>query len=232
MEASFSLVLEYFDQFVDQAAKASYDLGMVQLPALPFSLSSSHEYSWKVEADTQGLSARALPKSDLYRNPAGDFLSDATSALNALTLMGRPHDLDFQLSARVSVNFDSDYDAEALLIWLDTKAWAKLCFEYSPDKEFMVVSVVTQLASDDANSYVLPTNTVWLRISRLGHLYAFHSSSDGEVWKLIRAFTLGVNIGDHQIGFVAQAPVGEGCDVAFDQISYSASTLSGLRNGS
>lgn len=205
---------------------------MDQLIALPFALTPSRLGSWSVDEATQRLRARALPKSDLYRNPAVDFLSDANISLNALTLIGMPISSDFQFSSKVTVAFDSDYDAGALLIWADSKIWAKLCFEYSPDKEFMVVSVVTQLASDDVNSYVLPINNVWLRISRLGHLYAFHSSSDGHVWRLIRAFTLGVNTTNHKIGFVAQAPVGDGCDVEFSDIKYSTQKLNALRDGS
>ena len=185
-----------------------------------------------IDPTGETLSARALPKSDLYRNPAGDFLSDEKSSLNALTLIGTPTSADFQLSAKVTVDFDSDYDAGALLVWSDPKLWAKLCFEYSPDKEFMVVSVVTQLASDDVNSYVLPVNHVWLRISRIGQLYAFHSSTDGTTWKLIRAFTLGVDTSNHKIGFVAQAPIGEGCDVQFSDINYLPQTLMALRDGS
>ena len=199
---------------------------------IPFELTESTAGHWSYQETGGELRARALPKSDLYRNPAGDYESDAAVSLNALKLIGAPKDSDFQLSARVKVNFESDYDAGVLLIWSNASTWAKLCFELSPDKEAMVVSVVTLGASDDVNSTVIPTNEVWLRVSRLGQLYAFHSSTNGAKWSLVRAFTLGKNTTDHQIGFVAQAPIGEGCDVAFDQISYSASTLSGLRNGS
>ncbi len=227
-----SLTLKKFPKRGSRQGSTSYDRGMNQLSALPFDLTASHEGSWKIDPAGETLSARALPKSDLYRNPAGDFLSDEKSSLNALTLIGTPTSADFQLSAKVTVDFDSDYDAGALLVWSDSKRWAKLCFEYSPDKEFMVVSVVTQLASDDVNSYVLPVNHVWLRISRIGHLYALHSSSDGAVWKLIRAYTLGVDTSTHKIGFVAQAPIGEGCDVQFSDIKYLPQTLKALRDGS
>ena len=96
----------------------------------------------------------------------------------------------------------------------------------------MVVSVVTQGASDDVNSFTLPDRHVWLRVSRSGHLYAFHASTDGKVWKLIRAFTLGKDVSNHRIGFLVQAPVGEGCDVEFSEIKYLAQKLNALRDGS
>ena len=50
--------------------------------------------------------------------------------------------------------------------------------------------------------------------------------------KLIRAFTLGVDTANHKIGFVAQAPVGDGCDVEFSDIKYSTHKLNALRDGS
>ena len=96
----------------------------------------------------------------------------------------------------------------------------------------MVVSVVTRDASDDVNSFTLPINEVWLRISRMGEVYAFHASTDGAVWKLIRVFALGSGIENHQVGFVAQAPIGNGCDVTFSDIHFSYSSLAQLRDGS
>ena len=62
-----------------------------------------------------------------------------------------------------------------------TSSWAKLCFEYSPQREPMVVSVVTRGLSDDCNSFVVDGATVWLRIARVGSAFAFHASTDGAV---------------------------------------------------
>jgi len=205
---------------------------MYKIPEIPFELESSASESWIYEPTNKSLSARALAKSDLYRNPAGDYESDANASLNAIKLVGNPGDSDFQLSAKVSVDFNGDYDAGVLCIWSDSKSWAKLCFELSPDKEFMVVSVVTQEASDDVNSFIVPEKYVWLRVSRIGHLYAFHASTDGQDWKLIRAFTLGKAISSHQVGFLVQAPIGEGCDVVFEKINFYSSSLRNLRDGS
>ena len=211
---------------------ASYDVGMEQITALPFPLLPSRPDSWILNAVSGSLSAKALAKTDLYCNPKDGFSADAPATLNALTLLGNPGGKHFQLSAKVSVEFDSDYDAGALLIWVDPKTWAKFCFEYSPDKEAMVVSVVTRGASDDVNSFTIPINEVWLRISRVGEVYAFHASTDGSLWRLIRVFTLGGGIENHQVGFVAQAPVGDGCDVTFADIRFTYSSLTQLRDGS
>jgi regulation of enolase protein 1 (concanavalin A-like superfamily) len=97
----------------------------------------------------------------------------------------------------------------------------------------MVVSVVTRNVSDDANAFVVPEPSIWLRISRLGHVYAFHASTDANLWRLIRVFTFDDDrVGDHQIGFEAQSPTGDGCTVTFDEICFSSDRLSDLRDGS
>lgn len=83
----------------------------------------------------------------------------------------------------------------------------------------MVVSVVTRGLSDDANGYSVDGNRVWLRISRMGGAMAFHASRDGQWWDLIRHFAL--DAGEAPlVGFVAQAPTGEGCEVRLDGIRF------------
>jgi len=131
--------------------------------------------------------------------------------LNAPRLLGAATG-DFLLSARVSVGFASTFDAGVLLLYGHDRLWAKLCFEYSPLHHPMVVSVVTRGTSDDANSFEVEGNQIWLRIARMGPACAFHASTDGQSWQLIRHFALG-EPGDLAVGFLAQSPTGAGCDV-------------------
>lgn len=65
----------------------------------------------------------------------------------------------------------------------------------------------------------------------MGKVFAFHSSHDGQWWDLIRVFTLESDDA-LQIGFEAQAPTGDGCEVEFDDIAFVQETLSDLRDGS
>jgi regulation of enolase protein 1 (concanavalin A-like superfamily) len=201
--------------------------------ALPFPVVASDSGAWQHDEVTGAVVAHAPAHSDLYINPGGDEAGDAESMLNASTLIGTPHRGDFQFSARVTVDFAAQYDAGVLLIWIDAHQWAKLCFEFSPAAEPMVVSVVTRDVSDDANAFVIPEYSIWLRISRLGRVYAFHASTDANDWRLIRVFTFGEDhLGAHRIGFEAQSPTGEGCTVTFDDIRFASDRLSDLRDGS
>jgi regulation of enolase protein 1 (concanavalin A-like superfamily) len=94
----------------------------------------------------------------------------------------------------------------------------------------MIVSVVTQGFSDDANAYVVAGNQTFLRIARLGRAFAFHASEDGRYWQLIRNFTLEPS-DQLAAGFVAQSPTGAGCTATFAQIVYAPERLADLRSG-
>jgi uncharacterized protein len=170
------------------------------------------------------LTIEAGPRTDWFVAPAGD----AEPLANGPALLA-PVAGDFQLSARVAVEFGATFDAGVLMLHADDRLWAKLCFEYSPRGEPMVVSVVTDGVSDDANAFVVDGRQVWLRVSRLGRAFAFHASLDGARWELIRHFALG---GEPAVGFEAQSPTGEGCVAVFDEIRFTTERLADLRDGS
>jgi regulation of enolase protein 1 (concanavalin A-like superfamily) len=190
---------------------------------LPFATRLLNEpFAFAQEGST--LTIEAGPRTDFFRSPQGD-----EPMLNAPAFLGRV-DGDFTLAARVDVSFASTFDAGALMLWGDEARWAKLCFEFSPQREPMVVSVVTRGGvSDDANGVVVDGNAVWLRIARIGSAYAFHSSVDGAWWSFARHFALD---GDVEIGVEAQSPTGEGCAVRFTDVHFEQRTLADLRDGS
>lgn len=154
---------------------------------------------------------------------------DGTETLSGPRLLGRVVG-DYSLSARVTVAFRSDFDAGVLLLWAHERLWAKLCFEFSPQREPMVVSVVTRGVSDDCSSFVMDGNVVSLRVARLGRAFAFHASTDGRNWRLVRYFALEQGL-DPRVGFLAQSPRGEGCSVRFEEIALRPGRLSDIRSG-
>lgn len=198
-------------------------------PGVPFPLSPSDGSEWTVRGD--GLAVTALPRSDIFVDPTDGAVPNAETLLNAATLLGAPPAGDFRLSARVTVDFGSTFDAGALLVWADASRWAKLCFEYSPAGEPMVVSVVCRGVADDANAFTVDGRSVWLRVSRVEQAVAFHASVDGRTWQMVRYFALDA-AADSAIGFEAQSPTGEGCAVRFDDIRFAPGPPKGLRDGS
>jgi regulation of enolase protein 1 (concanavalin A-like superfamily) len=204
----------------------------VRIDNIPFDLESKQSDLWNYNTNEKKLKVSALPHSDIYINPAGMNSLDAQSLMNATTFLGVPPEGDFQFSAKITVGFRSQYDAGVLLIWSDENYWAKFCFEYSPNSNPMVVSVVTLNVSDDANSFIVPDNSIWYRVSRQDNVYALHAATDGKIWQLIRVFTLGKETKNHKVGFLAQSPTGEGCEILFEEINFLQKRLIELRDGS
>lgn len=163
-----------------------------------------------------------------------DWTNDAFGGpqQHAATSLGFTPTTDFSLSARVRVRGTrTTFDAGVLAIWADRDHWAKLCFEYSPQGEAMVVSVVTNEYSDDCNSTLVADEWVYLRVTRSGTGWAFHSSRDGREWTFVRVFRLETS-GPVNVGFMSQAPNGDECVAEFDEISYRTDVPSDFRNGS
>jgi regulation of enolase protein 1 (concanavalin A-like superfamily) len=197
----------------------------VQIEAVPTPLRWLGEpRSWSAP-DGRSLLLDAGPRTDLFVDPRGS----AEPMLNAPALVGDQAG-DYLLSARVTVGFADTYDAGVLLLYASERVWAKLCFEYSPQRQPMVVSVVTRDLSDDCNSFDVDGESVWLRIARLGPAFAFHASTDGSSWSFVRHFALEAGA-EPSVGFSAQSPKGEGCAVAFEQIRFDAVRLGDLRSG-
>lgn len=200
----------------------------VRLPGVSFALEPSDGARWSVEGETVSLAAPAL--SDLFVDPSGGEAGVAT-AHSAAHLTGVTSDDCFSFVARAAVAFTSLFDAGAIVVFSDEDHWAKLCFERGPRSEHMVVSVVTQGVSDDANAHIVHDPSTWLRVSRQKRMLAFHSSADGVQWRLVRLFSLAVMQATLRVGLLAQSPTGEGCVVAFDKISYSTDPIGDPRAG-
>ncbi len=197
----------------------------ITIPPLPAPLAwEVAPASWRLDEGPL-LTIAAPARSDLFSDPAGAEATDAAPRLLA------PVDGDFQLSARVRCTFAGTFDAGALLLWADAQRWVKLAFEVSPQGEPMVVSVVTNGRSDDANAFVVHADAVRLRISRAGAACALHARLEGEAWRFVRHFPLEGAHASVRAGFLVQSPEGDGATARFDRIEFVPRRLGDLRSG-
>jgi regulation of enolase protein 1 (concanavalin A-like superfamily) len=195
------------------------------LPAVPGELHWKNQpLDWKVEPGPS-LAILAGENTDWFVDPAGTMAKD-----NAPAALFAPPDENFLLSAKVSVQFTSTFDAGVLQVRERDDLWAKLCFEFSPQGQPMIVSVVTRGTSDDCNSVPIQGQTVFLRIACNAQIFAFHYSLDGRYWHMVRYFTLG-KLGALRVGFSSQSPTGQQCRAVFAEINYRAGTLADNRSG-
>ena len=202
----------------------------LNVPGLPFELVPAGAPACAYSLRGEALVLTGAGGTDLFVDPAGD----GSKGPDAGWLAGLPPAGDFSLAARVSVEFGSTYDAGALLLHAGDLRWAKLAFEYSPQHRPTAVTVVTNGRSDDSNSFEVDDSSLWLRITRSGRAWAFHASTDGVWWRLLRYFSLGEHPDGEAVtvGFLAQSPTGTGCTAAFDRITLSAAAPKDLRDGS
>ncbi|MEU9204478.1 DUF1349 domain-containing protein [Streptomyces sp. NPDC048332] len=201
----------------------------LSLPELPFPLEPfGPATGWNHQDGV--LTARAGARQDRFVPPGGAALDTESDAPR---LLGPAPAGDFQLIARVRVGFAAAFDAGVLYLHIGDREWAKICLELSPDRP-TVCTVVTRGHSDDVNSFVVDGDTYWLRLSRTGNAFAYHASPDGEKWTFVRVFALGEPeaAAAASIGFLAQSPTGEGCEVSFDRIEFRPTGLADLRDGS
>ncbi len=195
------------------------------LPSLPADLHWQNDpLDWKVDSESI-LTITAGEMTDWFIDPGGTVNNS-----NAPSALFTPPDADFMLSAKITVNLTYTYDAGVLRIHSQNDVWAKVCFEYSPQQQPMVVSVVTHGTSDDCNSVVIDGNSIYMRLARMGKAFAFHYSHDGQLWHMVRHFSLG-DLNTVQIGFAAQSPRGEKCTAVFSEIQYQARRLQDIRSG-
>jgi regulation of enolase protein 1 (concanavalin A-like superfamily) len=195
------------------------------LSAIPGPLQWQNQpLDWQAGPDDV-LTILAGEHSDWFIDPAGNHAQD-----NAPSALFAPPDASFILSAKVAVDFAATFDAGVLRIRESDERWAKLCFEYSPQQQPMIVSVVTRGTSDDCNSVILDSREVYLRVALTPQTIAFHYSRDGAYWHLVRYFSLG-NMAHLRAGFSAQSPTGRQCRAVFSDIRYRAGALQDNRSG-
>lgn len=205
---------------------------------LPFELWPEGSPACEVAERDGALVLTAGPRTDMFADPAEPGDAGRPDAVrpdavrpDAGRLVGVPPEGDFRLAARVSPSFGAMFDAGVLLVYADDDHWAKLCYEFSPQRTPTAVSVVTRGTSDDCNSFETDGSPLWLRVTRTGPAWAFHASRDGAFWRMLRYFSLGTGSAA-KVGLMPQSPTGDGCVVTFDQVTFAPGAPADLRDGS
>lgn len=164
------------------------------------------------------LKIKAGPKTDMFRDPNVTYNTD-----NAPKLLFEP-DSNFILSACIQHNFTNKWDGGAIVLFEDSLNWIKFCFEKDYTGAKRVVSVVTKDISDDCNSAAITGNKVYYKMAKADNVITLYYSTDGVKWLLIRHLQFN-NKKPLKIGFLAQSPTGNSCEVVFSNIRYLAKRI-------
>lgn len=138
---------------------------------------------------------------------------------------------DFVMKVKVSHDFKDTYDSSSVMVMKDMQNWAKACFEKTDFGTHAAVSVVTKNGeSDDANGCNIEENVAWLQVTRCGQSFAFHYSTDGENYYMMRFFNM--SVGEVvKVGLLAQAPIGDGGVRIYENLTIEQVTVKNIRFG-
>jgi hypothetical protein len=157
-------------------------------------------------------------KTDMFRDPNVTYNTD-----NAPKILFRA-DNDFVFTAAIEHSFTSKWDGGAMVIKQDSLNWIKFCFEKDYTGARRVVSVVTKNISDDCNSVEIKSNKVFYKMAKADNVITLYYSTDGIKWFLVRHLQFDTTAG-FKVGFLAQSPTGEKCEVKFSNITYEAKKI-------
>lgn len=182
-----------------------------------------------IEGDS--ISILATPVSDFFCNGGtvaeeGITPASTTNAPYYYTEVSG----DFVFHVKVSHAFKDTYDSASIMVLHDLRIWAKACFELTDFGTHAAVSVVTNNTSDDANGCNLEGNAAWLQITRVGNAFAFHYSTDGAHFYMMRFFNLPVGE-TVKVGMLAQAPTGPGGSRIYEHPTLEHRTVKNIRMG-
>ena len=174
----------------------------------------------------------ASPKSDFFCNNETVGKEGITPAsLSNAPFYYTQVSGDFVMRVKVSLDFKSTYDSSSIMVMHDDKNWAKACFELTDFNTHAVVSVVTTNGySDDANGCNIDVKSVWLQVCRVGQSFAFHYSTDGEKFYMMRFFHLPAEE-TIKVGLLAQSPTGDGGSRIYKNLSVKNDTVKNIRMG-
>lgn len=171
------------------------------------------------------LTILASKGTDFFNNPEDSSIT-ATAPIFFRELTG-----DFMATALVKPDFSSQWNAVALMVYMDDDYWIKYAFENSDATGKSIVSVVTKGVSDDANGVILnDRDQIWLKMIRKGDLFAMFWSMDGDSYKMTR-LTRMPETEKVKIGIEAQSPVGEPVTHEIKFFGIEQKTVEDMRKG-
>jgi len=139
----------------------------------------------KYEVNTESVTVTTEPKTDFWQRSYYGFRNNNAPGL-LLELVE-----NFTFTAKVSFQYQSQFDQCGLLIYLDSDNWFKASIEYENEQYSRLGSVVTNLGySDWATTDISLPQHIWYRLSRRGPDFLIESSIDGKNFKQMRIFHL------------------------------------------
>ena len=173
----------------------------------------------------EGLFIEAQKGTDFFCDPV-ELTVTATAPLLYQPVRG-----DFVASTLVKPDFSTQWNACALMAYIDSTHWIKFAFERSDATGKSIVSVVSNGVSDDANGVILEDKEqIYLRLIKRGTNYSMLWSTDGMSYKMARLAQLPFS-DTIKVGVEAQSPLGPMARHHIMYFSLEKRSVDNLREG-
>jgi regulation of enolase protein 1 (concanavalin A-like superfamily) len=203
--------------FLFSLSAGAQKIDTIRVPAIPHGLFwENAPKSFSVKGDEIVIVAGG--KTDMFRDPNVAYNTD-----NAPKLLFEG-DENFVFTASIEHAFANKWDGGAIVIKQDSLNWIKFCFEKDYTGAKRVVSVVTKDISDDCNSEEMVSNRVYYKVAKADQVITLYCSKDGIKWFLVRHLQFDARKG-FKLGFLAQSPTGDRCEVKFSNIFYKTKKI-------
>jgi regulation of enolase protein 1 (concanavalin A-like superfamily) len=153
-------------------------------------------------------------QTDYWRVTRHDFIKDDAP------FYYREVSGDFTATVKITGDYAALYDQAGLMVRANANVWLKCGIEFL-DGVQQASAVVTRDFSD-WSVVALPDNprAIWFRVQRIGTALEVYYSRDGAPYTLIRQAYFS-DAAALQVGVMGAAPVGDGFDVVFENLTIA-----------
>ncbi|HRL12955.1 MAG TPA: DUF1349 domain-containing protein [Aggregatilineales bacterium] len=153
-------------------------------------------------------------QTDYWRVTRHDFIKDDAP------FYYREVSGDFTATVKITGDYAALYDQAGLMVRANANVWLKCGIEFL-DGVQQASAVVTRDFSD-WSVVALPDNprAIWFRVQRIGTALEVYYSRDGAAYTLIRQAYFS-DAAALQVGVMGAAPVGDGFDVVFENLTIA-----------
>jgi regulation of enolase protein 1 (concanavalin A-like superfamily) len=197
----------------------------VKLPQIHFT-KSLHHADENTSVENNKITMRSDAGTDYFNEPDGTQPGNSAPVL----LSKVNNTKHFTLTAKVTPQFITTYDAGALYIYSTETLWQKFAFEKDEQGKTRIVSVRTIETSDDNNHDAITHESVYLKISSDTKTVGFYYSGDSITWNLVRIYKNNYP-STIWVGISSQSPLGNGNITYFENCSLIEKSISDFRKG-
>ena len=139
----------------------------------------------KHDVTSKSVSITTEPGTDFWQRSYYGFRNDNAPALQIES------DENFTFTAKVSFDYQAQFDQCGLIIYIDSENWFKASIEYENEEFSRLGSVVTNQGYSDWATFDVPLpESIWYRLSRRGPDFLIESSLNGHKFNQMRIFHL------------------------------------------